>query len=98
MQLDNFTFGDSAAEITLAKILTERGDQKAASYASRLLAFISKRWKSVKIAEPGTRKYLYGLVRADVFQKIDSSIHFIGKPDIRTYLKNAATKRLRKFI
>lgn len=96
---DDFTFGNSPAEVTLAKLL-DSSDDGVRSFVTKLLARISEHGYNLQYKNPKleTKKVLYHMFRKHFNDEIDDSISLNRKPEIKTFLKNAAVKRLRKIF
>lgn len=96
--MEQYTFGNSPAEKTLVKILTELDDKALTSYVARILEYIPVIIKNIECKNKITKKKMYLLLRKDVFTKIDKSIVIQRHPEISSYVKNCAVKRLRKIL
>jgi hypothetical protein len=92
MQLENFTFGDSDAEVTVAKILSERDNPNLTAIVSRILQRTDVNLKNIKVSREGTKRYLYNLIRKDLFEHIDQ---YVLDEEIKSYVKNCVIKRLK---
>lgn len=70
------------------------GDNKTTKWVSNLLKRISIITKNLsKITD--YKHYLYGIIREETFQRIEDNIK---DKDLKSYLRNSVTKKLRKII
>ena len=99
-QLEEYTFGDSEAEKTLARILSQYSSSTLNSFVTKLLESISIHGRNIDIKDNTvpTKKLLFEALRCHYYQKIEDSKIIIAFPEVESYLKNAAIKRLRIFF
>lgn len=97
-QLDPYTFGDGAADVTLAKLLNENNDENMAGYVSKMLGNMSSVAKSVATLPQKRRALFYTVLRKYYLEKTDNPCLKGASKDIQTYLKNCIVKRLKKII
>lgn len=97
--IDDFTFGDSKAEITLAKLLTKRNNPGLTRFVTKFLVSYTEHLKAIKL-EPdysGTRTFLFDVLKRHAVDTIDNCWLAKQEPEVTTYFKNCLIKRLRKF-
>jgi len=102
--LDKNTFGDSPANITLAKILNEIDNPNLSKHISKLASQCNSRAKQLAScldmgkATKKDRQFWYKLLRVDCLTRIDSSPNIAEYPEVRSYLLNTLFKSLREKI
>lgn len=97
-RLDKNTYGDSKAETDLVKIINKLDNKKISSYSGKLLTNTTNKINSIECKDIGTKKFLYLLLRKYFFDLIDKSKQFQNHQEIKSYMKNCITKRLRKIL
>ena len=99
-QIDKNTFGKSKAEETLAKILEDKEVPRLTAYVSRLLERLTEHLKNIQIKDStkGTRLYLYKILKQAIFAQIDTTASLNQNQIETSYLKNAVTIRLKKYL
>ena len=95
-----FTFGNAPAEVTLLKILREKQDKGLSSFVTKFLGRISELLHNIKFKHESRedKQFLYMALRARVDADILNSVALKRNPEVTTYLKNAAIKRLRTYL
>lgn len=99
--LDLNTFGDSPAEITLAKILTEFDNYPTTRKIAKMLEKYARHLKilSKQTMDAPTRDWLAQVLRRDIFIGIDSwpEIKTEKGKKVITYVKNCISKKITIF-
>lgn len=97
IKMDDGTFGSSKAEKTLVKILAELNEPTVTAYVSRMLSNLSRHLKNIEITDEGvgTRKWITNMIKKAVYDQISRST---VPEEVRSYLENAATIRLRTLM
>ena len=95
-ELDPYTFGDSPAAITLAKILSQPEHEKCCSRIStKYHEFCELMWGIFSVKNVHQRAALFHLVMKDAREKVDS---MKAPDDVKSYLLNIMNKVYKRNI
>lgn len=98
-QLDEYTFGDSKAETTLARLLNEKRNPSVMRKVGKLLAGIGTHLRNIRFEreELGTRSVVYRAMRKFYLEEVDKI--FVGQDrEVISFVKNATVKRMTTFL
>lgn len=93
--LDPTTYGDSKAEINLARIVTEQATRGERAFVGRVLGGVDRLLGSIKTVEPRSRYLLIKLIREHFKSRINEYFKDRERDVIKTHLENALIKRIR---
>jgi len=99
VRLDNYTFGDSKAEVALSKILTSINNPRLAKTVGKLLSGLATHIKNITFADEylGTRSFLAKVLRTQMDYEVDRSWFATDHPEAVSYIKNCIAKKIKKF-
>lgn len=98
--MDPTTFGNSPCEINLAKILDKMENPSVQRKVLRLLNECSSLLKNISFIneKEGSRMSIGLAIRELTIRKIEESPTLENYPDVRSHLRTAVVKRIRKFM
>lgn len=98
LNIDLKTFGDSGAEVTIAKILNAKGDRRLSKYVQTAMSDFNKHLKNIQFEREdlGTQRFLYRILKTSVTDYVAHSPILDRCPELKTYMVNSLVKRLRK--
>lgn len=96
---DDYTFGDSKAEVTLARLLTEKNNTGLAKVVGNMLGSLSTHLRNIQIKneEFKTRMVLYQALRKYYLDRVNENWVAKEYPEVTTFLKNSIVKRVNTF-
>lgn len=97
--MDDYTFGDSKAEVALAQILTKENSTRLTKVVSNMLGSLGTHLRNIHIKneELKTRMVLYNALRKFYLDNVNNSWVATEYPKVTTFLKNAIVKRVNTF-
>lgn len=98
VNLEIHTYGDSAANETLVKVLNEEDDPRLVVYVSNMLGKLNKHLKNVEVKDnkDGSNNWLYKILKGEYLRHIEEGHYSNLYPTVKSYLSNSVVKTLRK--